>query len=443
MSNHPGRAFAVHWSKVERWSPGSFRDVAWNWPPDVIRPLSTALHRRIEVVDRSDHPLDSLTFGSLHFTGELSIRDMSGKQEVKGKLCFAHTNDVVYSKIDARNGAIGIVPATLPRVVFSSEYPIYEVTTSVALPDYVKLLFRMDSFRERINSLISGASGRKRVEPSTLEGIEVPLPPLAIQLAIVEHSQKAVNAMRVIKEHQARLSNELNEWLLEQTDQQAFKAPSVVVGWSGLETWNVQNARAAIFKQTNPHFVRFATYAEEATVSVKPADDPDHEWPVYGVNNQEGVFFSHLQKGSEFNSSYKRIQPDWFFHNPTRSAVGSLGHVPSVPEDAITSPEYQVWKLRDLGKDSLQPGFVATLIQTPWFVNVIQFHRVGAVKQRLYVENLLAMPVPKFPKQLQKRVAEERARIAAERTAAAKLAVDTSREVEQMILGILPVPNAS
>ena len=30
-----------------------------------------------------------------------------------------------------------------------------------------------------------------------------------------------------------------------------------------------------------------------------------------------------------------------------------------MPEDAITSPEYQVWKLRDIGGDSLLPGFAA------------------------------------------------------------------------------------
>jgi hypothetical protein len=32
--------------------------------------------------------------------------------------------------------------------------------------------------------------------------------------------------------------------------------------------------------------------------------------------------------------------------------------VRDVPEDAITSPEYQVWKLRNLGKNSLEPGIV-------------------------------------------------------------------------------------
>ena len=440
MNDHIGRAFAVHWSEVDKWNPGSFRQMDWKWPREVIRPLSVALRRRIEVVDRAEHRLDSLTFGSLHFTGELSVRDMSSTLEVKGKLCFAHAKDVVYSKIDARNGAIGIVPESVPLVVFSSEFPIYEVDTNVALPEYVKLLFRMASFRERINSLISGASGRKRVEPSTLEGIEVPLPTLSAQRVIVEHWRKADDAVRSSRGLYTNVCDDLNTWLYSQTNPQAFNASSLVVGWEELETWNVQNARAAVFKATNPDFVPLSTYAEESTLSVKPSLDPEHDWPVYGVNNQDGVFFSHYQKGSEFKSPYKRIQKDWFFHNPTRSAVGSLGHVPHVPDDAITSPEYQVWKLKDRGPESLPPGFVETLIQTKWFVNVIQFHRVGTVKQRLYVDNLLSIPVPRFPRQLQQTITAAREQIADKRAAAAQLAATTASEVEEMILGQRLVP---
>lgn len=387
--------------------------------------------------------MESLTFGSLHFTGELSHRNMSSTLEVKGRLFFAHANDVVYSKIDARNGAIGIVPESMPRVVFSSEYPIYEVDPAVALPEYVKLLFRMGSFRERINSLISGASGRKRVEPSTLEGIEVPLLPLATQQAIVDYWRKSQDGVNAASSQYATVSRELDVWLHAHTDTQAFSGPCLKVGWDSLQNWTVQSARAAVFRQTNPKFVPFGHYAEEATEMVKPSTEPDHDWPVYGVNNKDGVFFSHHQKGEEFNCPYKRIRKDWFFHNPTRSAVGSLGHVLEVPSDAITSPEYQVWKQRDLGEASLLPAFVATLIQTPWFIKVIQFHRVGAVKQRLYIENLLSMPVPVFPRALQERIRAARERIAEERAAAAKLADDTAREVEEMILGQRPEPKTA
>jgi type I restriction enzyme M protein len=206
--------FAVNWAQATRWSPGSFRKVTWNWPPSIIRPLSVALKRRLEPVDRDMHPLDTLTFGSLHFGGELSRRDMTQKREVKGRLFFAHADDVVYSKIDARHGAIGIVPKEMSRVVFSSEYPIYEVNPSVALPEYVKFLFRARNFREQINSLISGASGRKRVEPTALENIEVPMPSIETQRAILAHWLKAEVELVRASQVAAQAARDVEEMIL-------------------------------------------------------------------------------------------------------------------------------------------------------------------------------------------------------------------------------------
>jgi hypothetical protein len=153
------------------------------------------------------------------------------------------------------------------------------------------------------------------------------------------------------------------------------------------------------------------------------------------VNNKEGVVFSHFQKGKDFNAAYKRIRKDWFFHNPTRSSVGSLGVVPDVPPDAITSPEYQVWRITK----GLAVGYVATLIATPFFIELIQVHRVGAVKQRLYVENLLQIPIPQVPDAMQQRVALDR-ESALQAIADAKTRADAAKvEVEAMILGMKPV----
>lgn len=401
--------------------------------------LGDVLSRRVdEVADRSD--LRSVPIiEKISFGGVISVTEPDDREDYRGRLFWAEVGDLIYSKIRAKQGSLGLISPEVGRLAVSSEYPVYTPQPDKVVPDYLTLLLKCRSFLNFLDGIASGGDTKTRISPELFESLRVALPPLATQQAIVEHWHQAVAALHAIKELQTRLSGELNDWLMERTNTQAFKASSLVVSWSGIESWNVQNARAAIFKQSNPEFVPFATYAEEATVSVRPTDQPEHEWPVYGVNNQDGVFFSHLQKGSDFNTPYKRIQTDWFFHNPTRSAVGSLGRVLVVPEDAITSPEYQVWKLRDLGADSLQPGFVATLIQTPWFVKVIQFHRVGAVKQRLYVENLLAMPVPRFPKELQERVASAREQIAAERAAAATLVADTAREVEEMILGHRPI----
>lgn len=465
MSQYIGRAFAVNWSQVERWSPGRFREVAWSWSSDVIRPLATALRRRTEVVDRKAHPLNSLVFGSLHFTGELSIRDMSSKQEVKGKLCFAHANDVVYSKIDARNGAIGIVPATLPRVVFSSEYPIYEVAASVALPDYVKLLFRTDRFRERINSLISGASGRKRVEPSTLEGIEVPLPSLATQQAIVDHwnatQVKNSAVLKAADEHEARVTSELSKALGLGTTAAPITRKAFAASWSQLQRWSLEHLRqclvnAADGEQTYPITTLGEVVSDLAngwSPKCHPRPAEDDEW---GVLKLGAVSFGQYNE-SENKALPRELKPDASLEikagdvlisraNITR-LVGACAYVASTRPRLLLCDK--IFRVVPLKQTKILPEFLVEVMKLPSLRQQIESLATGSspTMKNITKPSLLSLRFPLPPlaiqKQLVVKVTAARAKIAADRAAAATLAAETAREVEEMILGHRLVPNIS
>lgn len=165
------------------------------------------------------------------------------------------------------------------------------------------------------------------------------------------------------------------------------------VHFKDLVRWDIKTARAVRFYREHPSLRPLSEFAEEATEIVRPWVRGDQDWPVYGVNNETGVFRSHLQRGEAFNAPYKRIRKDWFFHNPTRANVGSLGRVPDVPEDAVTSPEYQVWRIRR----GITPDFMELLLRLPFFLEQVEFHRVGAVKERLFVQNLLEIRIPVLP----------------------------------------------
>ncbi len=175
-----------------------------------------------------------------------------------------------------------------------------------------------------------------------------------------------------------------------------------VLRWPELPRWDLKSARASAFRASHPTFKPLGAFIEEATEIVHPTKEPLHNWPVYGVSNRDGVTLSHHQLGKTFNAAYKRIRKDWFFHNPTRANVGSLGRVPEVPPDAITSPEYQVWRI----KRGLSPDFVEVLIRLPFFLDLIEHHRVGAVKERLFVENLFEIPIPVLTENQQCEVVE-------------------------------------
>lgn len=201
----------------------------------------------------------------------------------------------------------------------------------------------------------------------------------------------------------------------------AVAAPrAYALWWKDLPRWDIKTARATRFRLLHPTFRPLGNFVKEATELVRPWEKPEQEWPVYGVNNVGGVFFSHNQRGDTFNAPYKRIRPDWFFHNPTRANVGSLGRVPDVPDDALTSPEYQVWRICD----GLRPEYVSILIQCRFFGDLIECHRVGAVKERLFVENLREIPVPVRTDE------EQAAAIAAWNSAQAELAATRARIAE-------------
>lgn len=438
MATATGKAFAVLFSDFRRWSVKSFFAIRWSWPLSDIKPLSLGLERKIVPLDQPGRSQPGLLLLSLHFDGQMEPRE-SAIASFKGKLFLCETNDVVYSKIDVRNGAIGMVPPEMPHAAVSSEFPVYHVRPEVALPQYVKLLFRTQAFRRQINSLISGASGRKRVQPTDLEEIEVPFPDTDIQQSIVDHWQGAVRDVDAARDAVSAPVHLLNQRLLDvyrnTSRWDVIHSRFFVLEFKDLQAWDAKSGRAASFRLACPSFRPMGDFIDEATNLVRPADEPEKDWPVYGVNNKEGVFLNSHQKGATFNSPYKRIQKDWFFHNPTRCNVGSLGIVPDVPADAITSPEYQVWRLKTGIPEPMLPGYVACLIQTPFFLDLVQFNRVGAVKQRMYTENLMQVRVPYLPVSEQQRYADAREQ-ALIKLAAAKGRLDTAREeVEAMILG--------
>lgn len=442
----------MQWSEVERWSPGTFLEFGWQWPSDVIRPLSDALRRRVEVVDRTDHELGSLVFGSLHFDGEISVRDMSARSGVRGRLFFAHRDDVVYSKIDARNGAISVLSAEFPRLVFSSEYPIYSVDSEIAEPGYVKLLFRMPSFRARINSLVSGASGRKRVEPAVLEDIAVPLPTLVIQRGIVAHWEEMQAEIVAVRRSADELEADASRGFLEAlgfSERTEIHQPRVfAVRWSQVDAWGCAStyrhcSRVDLKEGRYPAVRgRACLTAVQHGCSASPSDQP---------TSLEVLRISAATRGAYDRNQRKFIADDPEFRrnfglkagdilmcrtNGTLAYVGMSAIIPDDESDLIFPDKL----IRVRTADAMEPLFLWHLLQSsPLRSQIESAARTAVGNFAIGGNDIWNFRFPLPPLDVQQRLAEQitlaRKRAADERAAATRLADETAREVEEMILG--------
>lgn len=149
---------------------------------------------------------------TIKFSGDVLPRDRA--EAFKGAMFAAYPGDVVFSKIDARNGAVGLIPATMHKVVLTPEYPVMVPNLTELRPAYLHYLLRAEHFRHDLQRQASGTSGRKRVTPEAFLNLTVPLPTLDEQDALVE-SYEAALAQAAQKEADAAL--------IEQASLRAFE----------------------------------------------------------------------------------------------------------------------------------------------------------------------------------------------------------------------------
>ena len=251
-----------------------------------------------------------------------------------------------------------------------------------------------------------------------------------MQRRIVAHWQSADRCREAADADFSAPVAELDVYPAKRThafDEETTCARTFVVQFESTRQWDLKGDRAA----ANTDFVRHGDRNDECTKTIRPWAQPDRCWPVYGINNRNGMFQSAVQKGREFNAPCKRIGRVWFFHYPTRANVGSLGIVGYVPSDAIIGPEYQVWRL--LGGSS--PEFMALVLRTNHSLALAAINRVGAVKRRMYCSSLAEIRPPRVPKSVQRAFSAKRSQALGEIDASDSMLVERKAETKAMIVG--------
>lgn len=91
----------------------------------------------------------------------------------------------IMSKIDARNGAFGIVSGDLNGAVVTGDFPVFDVVNEKLNPSYLQLLSSTKPFIRFAQSCSRGTTNRQRIDVKQFLDMQIPLPSLKEQNAIV------------------------------------------------------------------------------------------------------------------------------------------------------------------------------------------------------------------------------------------------------------------
>jgi type I restriction enzyme S subunit len=102
-----------------------------------------------------------------------------------GRRFVAHGGQFIASRIDARNGAMGLVPSSLDGALVTNDFPLFDLNTELLEPAFLGWLCRTASFVGLCLRASEGTTNRVRLKEERFLSLEVSLPPLAEQQRVV------------------------------------------------------------------------------------------------------------------------------------------------------------------------------------------------------------------------------------------------------------------
>ncbi len=114
-----------------------------------------------------------------------------------------HAGQFIMSKIDARNGAYGIVPEKLEGAIVTNDFPVFDVDTQKIIPQFLVLISTTEKFVEFARKCSSGTTNRKRIDIDAFLSQQIPLPSIDEQEKILRdyntHMESAIRKEYKIK----------------------------------------------------------------------------------------------------------------------------------------------------------------------------------------------------------------------------------------------------
>jgi type I restriction enzyme S subunit len=127
--------------------------------------------------------------------------------EMAGSRRFvARQGQFIVSRIDARNGAMGIVPQHLDGSLVTNDFPLFNLDRERLFPDFLGWLCRTSDFVELCQHASEGTTNRVRLKEERFLALEIPLPPLQEQRRIVariEELSSLIDEARTLRQRAA------------------------------------------------------------------------------------------------------------------------------------------------------------------------------------------------------------------------------------------------
>jgi len=122
---------------------------------------------------------------------------------------------MIVSKIDARNGAFGLIPFELDGAIVTNDFPLFDINHHLVNKNYLILLAKTNLFVDFAKSCSRGTTNRQRMDMDKFLTLEIPLPPLSEQETIVKNYYDKITQATTYQQQAETLEKNIESYLFE------------------------------------------------------------------------------------------------------------------------------------------------------------------------------------------------------------------------------------
>ena len=180
--------------------------------------------------------------------GGAVLRDIKNGKDIGTKKQFVVSEgQFIMSKIDARNGAFGVVPKELDGAIVTADFPVFDVEADIINPEYFALISSTNVFARFAQSCSRGTTNRQRIDIKLFLSQQIPTPSLHEQQALVKAYNERIKQAKDLEEQASLIEKSIEEYLLCElgiyTDNKNSKTQSgylQIVRFKNIEKWSIE-----------------------------------------------------------------------------------------------------------------------------------------------------------------------------------------------------------
>jgi type I restriction enzyme S subunit len=375
---------------------------------DFLRRNKTA----IEVIDTNRYKRVTIRTNN----GGVYLRDIEEGRKIGTKNQFlVKKGQFLLSKIDARNGAFGVVPEEVDGAIITGNFWTFDVDFSKINPHFLALLTTTPEFIKFSENASNGTTNRHYLQEDLFLNVKIPLPTLEEQNQIVAAYNKRIAEAEKLEKESKQLEEGIESYVfselsISKKQEKATTEGLNFINYLGISVWGADR----LLKGRNKRLLESGKYKNELLSSVafiNPKNDlsnlsSDSEMsfiPMECISDDYGEV-TELRNGIRANSNgyTKFIEGDLLWARITPCMQnGKSAIVKGLANGAgYGSTEYHV--IRQKQSNVIIEYIYHLLRLKPVLEEAVNFFTGSAGQQRVpkyYLENLV-IPIPPIEVQL-------------------------------------------